>query len=1296
MKQVQVFKKTLLSLAVVSALGGYGTYLQADDQPKFNPETFLNGKQADSDEQMKILREISDGLKTDLDKNTANFGIKAIFAEMQKKSVDAVSKLSGLETQLKSAEAAFNEPNGSDNKPKPQNIKDSEKAEVDRLTGEVETAKKEVQTAREGVLNYVKANRDAFGLKDLFAKQDAKNDTGEGGKKPQAGRKELYAEPAEKVDFAAARNPAKATVASVEASSVGIGALAPKAKGEDDAKYQEKVDKALKQLSEIKSDDFKKMFLVKDPAAKDPKAKADTAPQVIRLKGFDLRNPELFDAFMARVQAEVPELFNKTGDPQDVVFTESTVELDKFKTSAAKPMPGVHFATPEKAVATDPYGTYVIADSSDVYQESVGKEKPVDTFIVTEKSSFHSKESVNAAKVQIKDAENVAGFTADADGKVTETYLPLVGKPYENTEVRAETKDGKSGDVIARKRTRAEIQSKKGMVTVSGYQDVEITSSNLKSDGLGVPVTEGGAGTQNMTIRDSEIGMKDGTEIVAENLVIEGKSTIQSVVAAAATSSSDKKDEKAGKQDAKTKETAGLTTIRGANQQKEFEVTTINKDGEKSVTQERIAGVDTFKIGKDAKVMANVEKFEEGTVDGTLISDHIGSKDDRINKLTLGEGAKVLRYSLAGNTIHGSDKLDLTVGKGVTVIHDVDGFHTIVLDGGLLEGNLAGLDAHETASENEKAFEGSSVDLKSGVYQGGNVTNVKSFTISGPVHLAPGSTKLSKMKDDGTGFETTETRSIIITGNVDVRGGAEPVIYKSKDLADDVSPVTVKGNVTFEQGAKLGVALDLADVNEARLSTPYLKIEDGSGAVAPAEVGNGTLTLKGNNRVVLKNDLNQSSEQDVYARLKAIHDKAKEGDVVYDLAVVSYEHREGEFEKPDSDNPLFDVTVKEPKANDGSTTYTISMKYNTDLRSALRSKGLSTNDSEVANAAYQSAMNAPSTQIGTEMLKAISTEGYQRVASENQWDPHVGMGMAAVTVTQKANQSISRHLNRHRTGIATGDMFESQGFWGEYFHSSGEMDDKKDIRGFENKVNGINLGLDAMLNEELTVGFAFTYGDVKTETNKSGRDASGDTFMGTLYTGWTMNNYFFDTMWTYGRGDIDMKRKTSQGTYKSDTKSDTLGARLVGGYNYQYNQWLIQPQVEFNYVKVKFDDFKEKQSQGAFAQSVKLDDFEVMELGAGLKLMADFDVSNGVLKPEFTLMGYHDFKDKKPKVEGTFLNGGGTYRLTGKGREENRVLAGVGVKYEMNNNLTLGLNYDYNWQDDYTAHGIVASVRYDF
>ncbi len=324
--------------------------------------------------------------------------------------------------------------------------------------------------------------------------------------------------------------------------------------------------------------------------------------------------------------------------------------------------------------------------------------------------------------------------------------------------------------------------------------------------------------------------------------------------------------------------------------------------------------------------------------------------------------------------------------------------------------------------------------------------------------------------------------------------------------------------------------------------------------------------------------------------------------------------------------------------------------------------------------------------------------------------PHVAASGALPKVSRNLLAGVHRSVDQHRHGqndmVATGDTFESQGFWGQYIHNDGSQNNKDDISGFSSKVDGITLGLDAEVNEKLTVGFAFTYAksDIKTKDDVS-QSTKGDHYMGTFYAGWNDGPWFMDGMLSYAAGKNDYKSAVTEDdagssvarSYKGKGDTSTWGVTFGGGYNLPMSdEWTLQPKAEFNFYNVKVDDYKLENSGGAFEQQIKTEDVQITELGAGVRVMGDIAMEQGNLKPEFRLMGYYDFNNKKYEGEVKSLSLGGVGKFVGMKREQGRALAGLGVVYAMDENLSLGLNYDYNFSGGFKDHSIMAKVSYSF
>ncbi len=305
-----------------------------------------------------------------------------------------------------------------------------------------------------------------------------------------------------------------------------------------------------------------------------------------------------------------------------------------------------------------------------------------------------------------------------------------------------------------------------------------------------------------------------------------------------------------------------------------------------------------------------------------------------------------------------------------------------------------------------------------------------------------------------------------------------------------------------------------------------------------------------------------------------------------------------------------------------------------------------------------------------------------------------------IVAMREFNRGIEARLNTPKgtaaAAAAAGDTFESGQFWGRYIHSDGKLKNKDDVLGYSAKLDGITLGLDGEVNDQVTVGFAFSYAKSDTDTKDISQSTKGDYYAGTFYGGWTEGPWFMNGMLSYLGGKNDYKSQVDGRAYKGDGDIQTWGLSLGGGYNLaldENREWILQPRGEFNYQNSKVDDYQLK-GDGVWEQKVKLDDYQVYELGFGARVLGEVALEQGTLMPEFRLMGYYDFNDEKNEGQITTVNG--VSKLKGKKREQGRGVAGLGLAFAMDNNFTLGLDYDYDFSGDYSAHSIMAKLSYEF
>ena len=278
-------------------------------------------------------------------------------------------------------------------------------------------------------------------------------------------------------------------------------------------------------------------------------------------------------------------------------------------------------------------------------------------------------------------------------------------------------------------------------------------------------------------------------------------------------------------------------------------------------------------------------------------------------------------------------------------------------------------------------------------------------------------------------------------------------------------------------------------------------------------------------------------------------------------------------------------------------------------------------------------------------------------------------------------------------GASSGEAFKDTGVWVQTLYSDASQDLRDGVAGYNAYSRGIAVGADGKLNDNLTLGLAYSF--INTDVNgKSGNQTKVDSHAFTLYGGFEQGNYFVDASLSYGLNDNDSKRKIAGTSAKADYDSDLLGLNVVGGYTYHINpQMLVEPRIAARYSLVNIDGYREKGSSAA----LKVEDqrYEAIELGAGLRVAGEYPLGAGTLQPQARLMAYHDFAADEAKSTSTFLLGSTPFVTSGAKAVRNSYEAGVGADYKLGA-VTLGVNYDYIGKSGFDADVFSAKVRYDF
>lgn len=385
------------------------------------------------------------------------------------------------------------------------------------------------------------------------------------------------------------------------------------------------------------------------------------------------------------------------------------------------------------------------------------------------------------------------------------------------------------------------------------------------------------------------------------------------------------------------------------------------------------------------------------------------------------------------------------------------------------------------------------------------------------------------------------------------------------------------------------------------------------------------------------------------------------------------------------------------KAEGNSLVATVTGKGQAEIQDIITQPGdkadqSAVNAAKAAESFIAVLANLPANDPVAQILTGGTLEQQQQVI--RQLAPEVSGAASQAAVS---GQSMVSNVASGRTGgargMSSGGAFGQTGVWVQALNSDATQDLRDGVAGFDASTTGIAVGLDGKLNDQLTLGLAYSFLDTDVDAEGGNRtEVQGHNF--TLYSGFVQNGFFVDGSLTYGQNANEGERRIASTLAKADYDSTLLGVNLTAGYTYPLQGTVVvEPQVTARYSNVEIDEIKETGSSAAL--NTKKQRYEVGELGAGVQLVGRIDLERGSISPRIKLMAYHDLIADQAQSTSSFVLGGTPFVTTGAKPERNSYEAGLGADYRLGA-LTLGVSYDYFGKSDYSSDTFSAKLRYDF
>ena len=274
---------------------------------------------------------------------------------------------------------------------------------------------------------------------------------------------------------------------------------------------------------------------------------------------------------------------------------------------------------------------------------------------------------------------------------------------------------------------------------------------------------------------------------------------------------------------------------------------------------------------------------------------------------------------------------------------------------------------------------------------------------------------------------------------------------------------------------------------------------------------------------------------------------------------------------------------------------------------------------------------------------------------------------------------------------------DATGGWGDVLAGWNSLDAGAGAARLKTKSSGLVVGGDTVLGST-RVGVAAAYNDGRASVVARGSQADSTTGQVAVYAASAFGPLKASVGGGYAWSSVDTVRAVSfpgaldrvKGKY--DAKTAQLFAEVSAPVT--VGSLVVEPFASGAYLSVKSDDAVET---GGFA---RLDvDGVKRELGVvdlGVKLKADVDVSDSVIRPYASIAWRMTTGDLVGETSNAFVGGVNRFVVTGAKYDANAIALKLGADLFSGDRARFGVTYDGAYGDRYQAHAIRAGGSWKF
>lgn len=268
--------------------------------------------------------------------------------------------------------------------------------------------------------------------------------------------------------------------------------------------------------------------------------------------------------------------------------------------------------------------------------------------------------------------------------------------------------------------------------------------------------------------------------------------------------------------------------------------------------------------------------------------------------------------------------------------------------------------------------------------------------------------------------------------------------------------------------------------------------------------------------------------------------------------------------------------------------------------------------------------------------------------------------------------------------------------------SFGDQDGTSREPSFTFNTQGLTLGSDYRLSDNLVLGAALGYLRTDSDIDAGGRvKMSGYSLsaFGSYYIG---EKLYVDAIATYGWNGFDVTRKVAlddtTAVAKGDPDANQLTLSVSGGYNFSFGPLTVGPTAKVTYINVHIDAFQER---GADVFNLRVNRQRVESLATDLGVQLSYAINTpwGVLLPLARAEWEHEFKGGSRLITGSLVADplGTTFGTPTDSPDRNYVNLAVGMTATLPRGVSAFAHYEtVLGRANVTNHSFTAGVRFQF